>query len=381
MKRTSFNDTIEVNDSSVRMTRDGFLVADARVARTGIQIYAGYEVGRPEMREVRVYRPEAEVFHKDAMASYSHRPITNDHPPEMVTVDNWSKYGKGHTSDEVVRDGQFVRTQLIMMDKATIDAWKGGKKELSAGYDCELVFEDGKTPDGEQYDAYQKNISQNHLALVDRARGGAALRIGDDNHKGDKMSDVKTRTVIVDGIPVESTEAGAMVIDTLQGKLRTAGEANAKLVDTHNAAIAAKDTVIAAKDAEIEKLKAGQLTDAQLDARATARGDLLAAAKRLNDADYTGKTDAEVRSIVVKAKCGDAAVTNQSADYIKARFDILANDGDNNTVQPDAFVQHVKTGDGNNGNGQRPMTSDQAYAARVARLNAGSSFGNTQGAH
>jgi len=53
-------DTVEI--AGVRRTRDGYLVADARVARAGIQIYAGREVGRPDLDEVRVWRPEDEVF-------------------------------------------------------------------------------------------------------------------------------------------------------------------------------------------------------------------------------------------------------------------------------------------------------------------------------
>ncbi len=53
-----------------RRTTSGYLVVNARVARAGnVQQYMGYEVGKPEMAVVRVYRPDAEVFNKDTLAS------------------------------------------------------------------------------------------------------------------------------------------------------------------------------------------------------------------------------------------------------------------------------------------------------------------------
>ncbi|MBP2238095.1 hypothetical protein J2Z31_004622 [Sinorhizobium kostiense] len=44
--------------AGTRRTADGYLVADVRTARTGIQLYAGHEVGKPQMQVVKVYRPE-----------------------------------------------------------------------------------------------------------------------------------------------------------------------------------------------------------------------------------------------------------------------------------------------------------------------------------
>ena len=58
--------------SGIRQTSDGYLVAEARVARTGIQEYSRRELGMGGDGVVRVYRPESEVFAEDAMTS--HRP-------------------------------------------------------------------------------------------------------------------------------------------------------------------------------------------------------------------------------------------------------------------------------------------------------------------
>lgn len=172
---TAFTDRVTVG--AARRTVDGYLVADAKVARTGVQEYLGSEVGRPDMAVVRVYRPAEEVFSDATMKSFAHRPMTNDHPPEHVTADNWKKYAVGQTGAEVVRDGEFVRVQLVLMDKATIAAWETGKRQLSMGYNAEIHFESGTTPDGQVYDAVQRKISNNHLSLVDAARGGSQLQI------------------------------------------------------------------------------------------------------------------------------------------------------------------------------------------------------------
>lgn len=166
----------------VRKTSDGYLAAFARVARTGVQLYKGSELGRPDLDTVRVYRPPEEVFHADALKSFAHRPITLRHPSAPVNAKNWKKYSGGQTGDEVVRDGEFVRVPMVMMDQKLIDAYeKDGIKELSMGYSTDIQWRAGVTDSGEPYDAVQTAIRGNHLAVVPVARGGDQLRIGDED--------------------------------------------------------------------------------------------------------------------------------------------------------------------------------------------------------
>lgn len=174
-----FIDKYQFDATNMRRTRNGYLVAAPRVSRTGIQIYLGSEVGKNDVKTVRVYRPESEVFSKDAMSSLAHSPITNDHPPVPVTPENWKTYSAGQSDGEVARDGQFIRVPMLVMDGRAIKDVEDGKAELSVGYSCDLKWESGVTPDGEAYDAIQTNIRANHIAIVDAARGGPKLRIGD----------------------------------------------------------------------------------------------------------------------------------------------------------------------------------------------------------
>lgn len=364
--------TDRVSVGKVRRTKDGYLVADAKVARTGIQVYTGAEVGRPDLEIVRVYRPPEEVFSQDAMHSYAYRPVTVDHPSKMVDASTWKAVAVGQTGGEVVRDGEFVRVPMVLMDAASIQAYDAGKRELSMGYSAEIVFGDGVTPDGQQYDAVQKHLRMNHLAVVDRARGGDQLRIGDgrtpggkdraDNHspKEKPMSDIKTRTILVDGLSVETTDAGAQAIAKLQQQVKDGAQALADANTAHAAAIAAKDAEIGKKDAEIDSLKGKVLSDADIDKRVQARADLVATAKAIHDADYSGKSDADIRKAVVVAKLGDAAVKDKSEAYIDARFDILAEE-----AKKDPVNRVLRDG------AARTPVNDNGYSKSVEDLHSG----------
>lgn len=340
----NFTDAVAI--ASPRKTRDGYLVADARIARTGIYLYRGSELGKPEMETVRVYRPESSVFADAAMASFAHRPITVGHPAEGVTADNWKSHAVGSTDGEVVRDGQFVRVPMILMDKSAIDAVEAGTKELSAGYTSSLTFDAGETPQGEPYDAVMNGISGNHVAIVPCGRAGSECRIGDGAHDGASapkpwgiapltMADTEgsptmadnLRTVVVDGLSVSVTDQGAQAIEKLTRDRDEARKALADAEKAHADAIKAKDEDLAKKDAAIDAEKAKVLSDADLDKRVQARADLVAAAAIIaKDVKTAGLSDAEIRKAVVTAKLGDAAVKDKSEAYIDARFDILAED-------------------------------------------------------
>jgi len=364
-----FTDAVTV-EGKPRRTADGYLIATAKSVRTGIQLYAGSEVGMADKAVVRVYRPAEEVFAADSLQSFSHAPVTNDHPAEAVTADNWAKLAVGEVSTAAKKDGEWVHLPLVLKDAAAIKAVEDGKRELSAGYNCDLDWTPGKTADGQPYDAIQRNIKINHLALVDRARAGSQARIGDGawgaspTHDAtpDKEPTMTLKTVTVDGIPIEVTDQGATVISTLQQRLIDASAGKDKLIADHTSAIAAKDSELAKKDAEIDALKGKVMDAAALDAAVKARGDLIAKAKAIVPTVATdGKSDAEIRHAVVAAKIGDAAIKDKPAAYIDARFDILAED----VKAADPFRDTLKGG--LQPTGDRAVI-DQAHTAMVTSI-------------
>jgi len=364
----NFTDAVTV--SGTRRTSDGYLVAEAKAVRTGIQLYLGDEVGKPEMRVVRVYRPEEEVFSDASLQSFTHAPVTDDHPKESVTSENWKDLAVGEVSTAAKKDGEWVWLPLILKDAKAISKVEGDKRELSAGYTCELVWGDGVTPSGEAYDAKRETIQINHLAIVDRARAGSQARIGDGatwgvspftpDHKPTEEKIMTLKTVTVDGIPVEVTDQGAVVIGTLQTRL---ADAHTKLSDAdkaHQTALAAKDAEMAKKDAEIDALKAKVLSDADLDKKVQARADLVAVAKSIaKDVKTDGLTDAAIRKAVVVARFGDAAVAGKADAYVDARFDLLVEDAAKGAADPFAAV--VK-------DGLKPTDTNNSTAAHASMV-------------
>lgn len=209
------------------------------------------------------------------------------------------------------------------------------------------------TPEGQQFDATQTNIKINHLAVVTRARAGSQARIGDGaswgaapftpDHNPKKETIMTLKTVTVDGIPVEVTDQGAVVIGTLQTRLADANAKAEKAEAAHTAALAAKDAELAKKDAELDAVKAKVLSDADLDKRVQDRADLITVAKAIaKDVKTEGLSDAAIRKAVVVAKIGDAAIAGKSEAYIDARFDHLVEDAAKGASDPFAAV--VKDG-------------------------------------
>jgi cation transport regulator ChaB len=351
----SGTETVQMHDQfvidGVRKTRDGYLVANARIARTGIQLYDSAELGLPGVGVVRVYRPPEEVFNKRALHSLAHRPITLNHPPLMVDAANWKQYAVGQTGDEVVRDGDHVRVPMVIMDAKAIEQYeKHGVAELSVGYSTDLKWGKGRTPAGEIYDAKQTQIRGNHLAVVPAARGGSSLRIGDDRGASDMPIQL-----VIDGqiIQFESEAAGNRVqgyIAQLQKQLADAMKknGNGKKKNGNGNGNGNGDDDAAEEEQEEEKKTRGErdalkgevaVLKKQLDeANAKLTGDALdkivqertelrvkADAALDGKADLNGKEPMEIRRMVVQAKLGDAAKTMTDGELIGAFKAITAN--------------------------------------------------------
>lgn len=158
-------------------TGEGFLICrNVPIARIGTQQYIGSEIGLNSNDIIDVDRPESEVFSPAAVASFEGKPVTNDHPTELVTPDNVSRYEMGHAQN--VRRGtgkfsDFLIADLHIHDATLIEAVKNGKRQISCGYECEYVEDESGI--------HQTNIRGNHIAVVDEGRAGAKAAIMDSN--------------------------------------------------------------------------------------------------------------------------------------------------------------------------------------------------------
>ena len=323
----NFIDRATISDASIRTTADGYVVAEVPVARTGIQDYAGYEVGKPEMRSVRVYRPADEVFSDTALASMAHKPVTDDHPSEAVTPDTWRRDARGWTGETIRKDEAAGRVYVPMLfaDAGAIEQLNRGKREVSCGYSCELDWTAGVTNDGQAYDAIQRAIRINHIALVSRGRAGHTCRVGDNWQPIDDNKEpvVATKTITFDGLPVEVTDAAEAVIRKLEG-------ARDALNTELKAAVADTATLSDEKgklEGEVLALKA-QLADAQVTPDKLAklvadRAALIDMAKKIApDEEFDADDENMIKAKAVKKKMGDKAPTDPA--QIAGAFEAFA---------------------------------------------------------
>ena len=322
-----FDDAAEAN-----LVGGGYLRAMPKIARTGIQIYHGKECGRPDVEKVRVYRSPEAVFSPDAVNSYTHLPITLEHPGMPVSAANWKKHAVGETGDEVLRDGGTVRVPMMLRDAAAIKAVKDGKNQISVGYSCDLEWVDGVTPEGDRYDAVQTNIQGNHVAIVSTARGGPELKFGDD--RGDIAMELKTLTI--DGIACQMTDTALVLVQKLQDefeafkkKKKKDDEDDEEEKSKFKKKDSAQEAAIAVKDKEISDLQA-QLADAlspeKTDARLRDRSAVIDRAFKIVGKEFKidgSMKDADIRREVLKLKLGDAAIKDWDDNKVAGGFDAI----------------------------------------------------------
>lgn len=358
-----FTDRLTIDRS--HRTKDGYLRVTAKAARSGVQQYLGSEVD-PEAKHftadqvVNVYRPAEEVFEKDAVASFIGRPITDDHPSVAVTAKNWKDLSRGVVGG-AIREGDWLRFDLALMDADLIEKVDAGKRELSNGYACDISFEDGTAPDGADYQAVQRIIRGNHVAVVDRARAGTEARIPDGGNKLFECCDAATiilsavedqethempKFITLDGLKVDLSDAEAVqaAIEKLQGQARDANEAKDKaLADV--ATLTTEKATLDAKVITLEKqVTDSKLTPQQLRDAAKAYQAVADKAKALGVTITDDMDEPAIQKAVVTAKIGDAA-KNWNEAQIAASFATLAKDVKASDQQHDPIRMPVVTGD------------------------------------
>lgn len=302
-----FTDTAEIGK---RSTKDGYLVAMSRVARTGVQDYLASELGMMGNGVVRVNRPEAEVFSKDAMHSLTHAPVTINHPPEMVDADNWRDLAVGEVGEGVLRDGEWLAVPLIVKDAKGIEAAGSTHKEISMGYTAELK----DAPDGADYDLEMTNIRFNHLALVAKGRAGSQARIGDSADQWGaapqqrEVNDMTTKAIVVGD---EAVNVPADVAD----KITAAMEAAKTELEAAQATIEARDETIGELKAECAEATSKVMTDEDIAAAVVARKAVTDKAATF-DAEFkdAGQSVADIKRGAVRAVYGDEAAATEVSD-------------------------------------------------------------------
>jgi hypothetical protein len=354
-----FSDSLTLD--APKRTKEGFLAVRAKAARAGIYEYLGREIDPTGShfasdQIVRVWRSPEEVFNRDSVHSFLLKPVTDDHPSVPVTMDNWRQHARGVNAG-AMRDGDFLAFDLVLMDRSAIDAVDSGKRELSNGYTSELDFTPGVTADGKPYDAQQRNIRGNHIAIVKAGRAGPQCRIGDaaicdsidisvmerlladgqtyrdaptrDNFQSNddrgSRGSKQMKTITIDSIPFELDDQAAAAVGKLQSSIADAITRATKAESD----VATLTTQLATKDAELvtakKQLEDSKLSPQQLRDAAKAYQQTVDKAKALGVNVTDVMSEADIIKTAVLAKVGDAAKDWNDAQ-LAASFATLSTD-------------------------------------------------------
>lgn len=327
-------DTITLEKSAIK-TDEGFLTGVAPVTRTGIFKYKNYDgTTRKELR-----LPE-EVFNADSIRTLKLKPISNRHPREFVNPENAQFLQIGATGENMDNDNEWLYAPYSITNAdaiAEIESKKG--IELSCGYRCDLEFKPGVYK-GEKYDAIQRNIRYNHLAICDNARAGsqARIRLDEDdavlvenveikNNKEQKTMADNLKVINIDGA---DCQAEFPVIQAYNKLVKDNKALNEKLDS-----LKSNDefsTLEADRDALKEKLdsfKEKKLDDSQVWEKAKELNSVLGIAKVCLDEDEFAKLDGssiddiKKKIVVKKSKLTEDEADKKDDAYLSARFDSI----------------------------------------------------------
>lgn len=336
---------------------DGYLEDTPVVGRVGIQIYRN-----PNGSVRRELRPPEEVFHADSLASFKGKPITIGHPG-AVNAKNAKKHQVGTMMGAGNQDGDNVTVPIIVhADEAISQAKSGRYKQLSLGYRLELDETPGEW-NGQPYDAIQRNIRINHLALVSKARAGdvATLNLDGDEEfiTVDNEDDNPKKGKTMQKLRLDSGleyEAAPEVVVAYQALKQDAEDAKVKLSDAQkeiSTVTAERDTLKADSAGFEDKLKKAR-EDAAQEIKARAELEVKAAKHGIK---CDGLNDVEVRKAVIKKLQPSMNLDGQDDNYIAAAFDIATK------IAPMATQRQIINGD----NAEARHDSETGPAAKTAR--------------
>lgn len=178
-----------INGELTHWTEEGYLIDRPIVTKVGV-----FEYTQPDGSVRRELRLADEVFNASSLASYKGKPVIVTHDAGEVTKDNVADEIIGTILSEGYRDGDNVRAEITIHDTDELKRFRF--RELSLGYSVDLDFSSGEW-NGQTYDAIQRNIRINHLALVESARAGDNARLNIDGKQtkkeGTQMAKKKPR--------------------------------------------------------------------------------------------------------------------------------------------------------------------------------------------
>lgn len=328
--------------SSPTRTPNGYLRCDAKITRIGV---FNYKLADGSSRaELRL---PGEVFRDASLSSFEDVPLTNNHPREKLTSKNTRKFQAGNVK-RVRKHDEHVAANVLITDEDAINEAENGKTQLSCGYNCDLDFTPGVTagiagvPDGLHYDAIQRKIVGNHVAIVNKARAGtdSALHLdAEDAVMVDDQTPAKTptgkpiagtggktmQTLRIDGVDFEMSDQAVQAVTKITSRLDQIEGTTKKLADELSQAKARADKADEDLAAE-QKARKEDSSDDKVQLAVKSRVALERSASDILKDDslkLDEMPEAEIKkAVVIKLSPGATEKLDAGDDaYLAARFD------------------------------------------------------------
>lgn len=164
-------------------TNGWFEVERNPISRVGVFPYLGRQIGAPEKDRIYwVLRPPEELGAPECLLSFRLLPFVDEHAMLGAEEDGLTpaeeKGVHGVLGERIEFDGLTLFANLKCFSESLREDIDAGKKELSAGYRCTYDFTPGVW-NGQRYDAVQRGMRGNHLALVKKGRMGPEVAVLD----------------------------------------------------------------------------------------------------------------------------------------------------------------------------------------------------------
>ncbi|ENV16956.1 DUF2213 domain-containing protein [Acinetobacter guillouiae] len=297
-------------------TPEGYLLCrDVPIARIGKLMYGDGEVPVTADKDkiIIIERGEDVLFDPRTIASFEGKPVTDDHPDDWVNPENWKDLSKGSANN--VRRGDDIDSDclvadLLITDKATIDAVMAGKVEISLGYDADYTeISVGK--------GFQTNIFGNHIALVPKGRCGSRCKIGDSFMAKKKISFADRIRNLVKTKDADEAEKLAKAVEDEAPDIKTEDEDPEDESGTQTGDAAVNREILKtlktmdARLVALEKKKTKDSDDPE---------------KKTEDEDEEAETKDDILKAEEAAKLSEQGVQNHTGDSLKqvlSRAEIL----------------------------------------------------------
>lgn len=172
-------------DTARREDYNGWIeIKDNPISKVGVFAYLGRNVDKKFDPDeiVMVLRPDEELASPKTIESFRLIPWIDNHVmlgnPESGMTSPEEKGVEGVIGEDIYFDDGILYANIKVFSSNLDDLIDHGKRELSAGYRCRYELSSGVW-NGQRYDAIQRDIRGNHLALVHEGRMGPDVAVLD----------------------------------------------------------------------------------------------------------------------------------------------------------------------------------------------------------